>query len=113
MFAASNIHHEMADKAPGGGCGGLGAIHLVGQKIGRGDDLNEKVSVRKRQWPHQESAQGLTLADNLLAGGARLEDSELRRTDKIICLDWGRSAFPIPRRRAISRGALPRKTRWL
>ena len=40
MFAASNIHYEMADKAQAVTCGGIGAIHLMCQKIGLVDDLN-------------------------------------------------------------------------
>jgi hypothetical protein len=44
MFAASNIHYEMAEKAQGITCGGMGAIHLMCRKIGLVDDLNEKVT---------------------------------------------------------------------
>ena len=32
---ASNIHYEMAEKARAVNCGGLGAIHLMVNKLGR------------------------------------------------------------------------------
>lgn len=96
MFAASNIHYEMADKAQGVVCGGMGAIHLMCQKIGLVDDLNEKVSVLKRHLPYHESDHVLNLAYNILAGGVRLEDIELRRNDENYLNGLGAQRIPDP-----------------
>jgi hypothetical protein len=34
MFKASNIHYEMADRVQGVNCGGIGAMHLMVQRLG-------------------------------------------------------------------------------
>ena len=74
MLSGSNIHYEMAAKTQATGCGGIGAIHLLCQRIGLVDLLNEKVKVLKRHLPCHESDHVLNLACNILAGGVRLED---------------------------------------
>jgi hypothetical protein len=96
MFAASNIHYEMADKAQAITCGGIGAIHLMCQKIGLVDDLNEKVTVLKRHLPYHESDHVLNLAYNIMAGGVRLEDIELRRNDENYLNGLGAQRIPDP-----------------
>lgn len=96
MFAASNIHYEMAGKAQAVGCGGIGAIHLMCQKIGLIDDLNQKVTVLKRHLPYHESDHVLNLAYNIMAGGVRLEDIELRRNDESYLNGLGAQRIPDP-----------------
>lgn len=96
MFAASNIHYEMADKAQGVSCGGLGAIHLLAQKIGLVDEINQRVTVLKRHLPYHESDHVLNLAYNILAGGVRLEDLELRRNDEAYLNGLGAQRLPDP-----------------
>lgn len=96
MFAASNIHYEMADKAQAITCGGIGAIHLMCQKIGLVNDLNEKVTVLKRHLPYHESDHVLNLAYNILAGGVRLEDIEVRRNDENYLNGLGAQRIPDP-----------------
>ena len=96
MFAGSNIYYEMADKAQGMGCGGIGAIHLLSQKIGLVDQLNEKVSVLKRHLPYHESDHVLNVAYNIMAGGVRLEDIELRRQDECFLDGLGAQRIPDP-----------------
>lgn len=96
MFTASNIHYEMADKAQAVTCGGMGAIHLMCQKIGLVDDLNEKVTVLKRHLPYHESDHVLNLAYNIMAGGVRLEDIEQRRNDENYLNGLGAQRIPDP-----------------
>jgi hypothetical protein len=96
MFAASNIHYEMADKAQAVSCGGMGAIHLMCQKIGLVNDINEKVTVLKRHLPYHESDHVLNLAYNIMAGGVRLEDIELRRNDENYLNGLGAQRIPDP-----------------
>jgi hypothetical protein len=96
MFAGSNIYYEMADKTQALGCGGIGAIHLLCQKIGLVDLLNQKVSVLKRHLPYHESDHVLNLAYNIMAGGERLEDIELRRQDEGFLNGLGAQRIPDP-----------------
>ena len=96
MFGASNIHLEMAEKTLAMGCGGIGAIHLLAQKIGLVDALNQKVQVLKRHLPYHESDHVLNLAYNIMAGGERLEDIELRRQDECFLNGLGAQRIPDP-----------------
>lgn len=96
MFAASNIHYEMADKDQAVSCGGLGAIHLMARKIGLVDEINERVTVLKRHLPYHESDHVLNVPYNILAGGMRLEDLELRRNDEAYLDGLGAQRLPDP-----------------
>jgi hypothetical protein len=96
MLAGRNIHYEMSAKVQAVPCGGLGAIHLMAQKIGLVDAINEKVSVLKRHLPYHESDHVLNLAYNIMAGGVRLEDLELRRNDEAYLNGLGAQRIPDP-----------------
>ena len=96
MFAGSNIHYEMAEKTQAMVSGGIGAVHLLCQKIGLVELLDEKVKVLKRHLPYHESDHVLNLAYNIMAGGARLEDLELRRQDECFLDALGAQRIPDP-----------------
>ena len=96
MFAGSNIFYEMAEKTQAIGCGGIGAVHLLAQRIGLVDSLNQKVQVLKRHLPYHESDHVLNLAYNIMAGGERLEDIELRRQDECFLNGLGAQRIPDP-----------------
>ena len=83
MLQASNIHYEMADRTQGVNCGGIGAMHLLVQRLGLVEDLNENLKLLKVHLPYHESDHVLNIAYNILAGGERLEDMELRRQDEV------------------------------
>jgi hypothetical protein len=96
MFSGSNIHYEMSQKTQAMGCGGIGAIHLLCQRIGLIDLLDEKVTVLKRHLPYHESDHVLNVAYNIMAGGVRLEDIELRRQDECFLDGLGAQRIPDP-----------------
>jgi Transposase DDE domain group 1 len=96
MFSGSNIHYEMAEKTLAMGCGGIGAIHLMVQKIGLVDSLNQKVQVLKRHLPYSESDHVLNMSYNIMTGGERLEDIELRRQDECYLNGLGTPRIPDP-----------------
>lgn len=96
MFAGSNIHYEMAAKTQAIGCGGIGAVHLLCQKIGLVELLDQKVKVLKRHLPYHESDHVLNMAYNIMAGGVRLEDIELRRQDESFLNGLGAQRIPDP-----------------
>src|SRR5215218_5259288 len=82
MFGASNIHYEMAPRAQATNCGGIGAIHLMVQRLGLPAEVDRHLELLKVHLPYHESDHVLNIAYNILAGGMRLEDIEQRRNDE-------------------------------
>ncbi len=82
MFGASNIHYEMAERVQSAGCGGVGAIHLMVQRLGLPAEIDRHLELLKVHLPYHESDHVLNIAYNILAGGVRLEDIEQRRNDE-------------------------------
>lgn len=82
MLKAGNIHYEMAERARAVNCGGIGAIHLMVQRLGLVEDLNRNLQLLKVHLPYHESDHVLNISYNILAGGVRLEDIEQRRQDE-------------------------------
>jgi hypothetical protein len=60
------------------------------------DLLNEKVSVLKRHLHYHESDHILNVAYNIMSGGVRLEDIELRRQDECYLEGLGAQRIPDP-----------------
>jgi hypothetical protein len=96
MMAASNIHYEIAEKVRGIAPGGIGAIHLLAQKLGLVHDIDEGLHLLKRHMPYHESDHVLNIAYNLLAGGQRLEHLEVRRNDEVYLDALGAERIPDP-----------------
>ena len=96
MFDARNIHYEMSDKCQATGYGGIGAIHLMVQKLGLVQQLDQCVQLLKRHLPYHESDHVLNIAYNALLGGQRLEDIELRRNDEAFLDGLGAQRIPDP-----------------
>ena len=69
MLEASNIHYEVDGRNQGISQGGIGAIHLLAQKTGLIDEINQNVNV-------------LNIAYNHMAGGSCLEDIDLLRNNE-------------------------------
>jgi hypothetical protein len=83
MLKASNIHYEMAERTGATNCGGIGAMHLMVQRVGLVEDIDKSLQLLKVHLPYHESDHVLNLTYNILAGGQRLEDIELRRNDEV------------------------------
>ncbi len=96
MFKASNIQYEMAERTGAVNCGGVGAMHLLVQRLGLVDDINEHLHLLKVHLPYHESDHVLNLTYNLLAGGQRLEDIEQRRQDEVFLNGLGAERIPDP-----------------
>jgi hypothetical protein len=73
IFSARNIHYEVAGRALGMGCGGIGVIHQLARQTGLIDAIDDKVKVLKVHLPYQESDHVLNIAYNVLAGGTCLD----------------------------------------
>jgi len=68
MLKASNIHYEMAERTAATSCGGIGAMHLLVQRLGLVEDMNRSLHLLKVHLPYHESDHVLNLTYNLLAG---------------------------------------------
>jgi hypothetical protein len=96
MFATSNILYEVAGRGLALAAGGIGAIHLMVQRIGLPQLIDEHVHLLKKHLPYHESDHVLNIAYNVLAGGSCLEDLELRRNDEAYLNALGAQCIPDP-----------------
>jgi len=96
MFSAGNIHYEVADRARGLGCGGIGVVHQVARRTGLIDAIDDKVHVLKVHLPYHESDHVLNIAYNVLAGGKCLDHLELLRNDEVYLDAIGAQRIPDP-----------------
>ncbi len=96
MMSGSNIHFEMAERARAVNYGGIGAMHLMVQKLGLAQAIDERVQLFKRHLPYHESDHVLNLAYNALLEGVRLADIELRRNDEAFLDGLGAQRIPDP-----------------
>jgi hypothetical protein len=96
MMTASDIRYELADRTRAIAPGGLGAIHLLARKTGLIRDIDRDLHLLKRHLPYHESDHVLNIADNLLAGGSRLEHLEVRRNDEVYLDALGAQRIPDP-----------------
>ena len=51
MMSGSIIHFEMAQRARAVNYGGIGGIHLMGQKLGLAREIDARVQLLKRHLP--------------------------------------------------------------
>lgn len=96
MLSASNIHYEMSGRVKGMNYGGMGAMHLMVQRLGLIEDIDQNLHLLKLHLPYHESDHVLNIAYNILAGGQRLEDIELRRQDESFLEGMGAQRIPDP-----------------
>ena len=96
MMTSSNIHYQIAEKVRGIAPGGIGAVHLLAQKLGLVRDIDENLHLLKRHLPYHESDHVLNIDYNLLAGGSRLEHLEVRRNDEVYLDALGARRIPDP-----------------
>jgi len=96
IMTAQNIHYEMSGKTRAMSYGGLGAIHNMVKKIGLDKEIDEHLQLLKVHLPYHESDHVLNLAYNVIVGGQRLEDIELRRNDETFMDALGAERIPDP-----------------
>lgn len=96
MLSGSNIHYDFDGRNKGIANGGIGIIHTLAQRTGLINEIDEQLEVLKRHLPYHESDHVLNIAYNLLAGGTRLEDIELLRTDDAWLDALGAEIIPDP-----------------
>lgn len=96
MFKARNIHYEIAERDRGIDAGGIGAIHRMVQRIGLVEAIDQNLQLLKLHLPYHESDHVLNIAYNIIAGGTRLDDIELRRNDEVFLDALGTPRIPDP-----------------
>ena len=96
MLAAKNIQYEIALRSRAVAAGGIGAMHLVAQRSGLVELIDQNVRVLKRHIPYHESDHVLNIAYNVLCGGSRLEHIEYRRNDEAYLDALGAQRIPDP-----------------
>jgi hypothetical protein len=96
MLGARAIRYEVAERARGVACGGIGAMHLVALRTGLADAIDRRLVLLKRHLPYHESDHVLNIAYNILAGGTCLEDLERLRTDEAYLDGLGAQRIPDP-----------------
>jgi len=96
MLRGGNLHYEMGQRSGAVNCGGVGAIHTMVQRLGLVRSIDENLHLLKVHLPYHESDHVLNIAYNILAGGVRLEDIELRRQDENFLNGLGAERIPDP-----------------
>jgi hypothetical protein len=96
VLTASNIHYELAERTRGLQVGGIGAVHQLARVTGLVDAIDRRLELLKVHVPYHESDHVLNFAYNILAGGTRLEDIELRRNDEVFLDALGAERIPDP-----------------
>jgi len=96
IMNAKNISYEMAEKSQAEGCGGIGAIHLMVQRLGLAKEIDDHLQLLKVHLPYHESDHVLNFAYNVMCGGIRLEDMEERRQDQSYLNGLGAERTPDP-----------------
>jgi hypothetical protein len=96
MFQGGNLHYEMAARLGAISCGGIGAIHALARQSGLAREIDQHLHLLKVHLPYHESDHVLNFAYNIMAGGIRIEDMELRRQDENFLNGLGASRIPDP-----------------
>ena len=71
-------------------------MHLMVQKLGLAEAIDERVQLLKRHLAYHESDHVLNLAYNALLEGVQLKDIELRRNDEAFLGGLGAQRIPDP-----------------
>jgi hypothetical protein len=96
MMRGRNMHYELSDKTSANSYGGLGALHAMVQRLGLVKEIDEHLELLKVHLPYHESDHVLNVAYNILAGGVRMGDIELRRQDESFLNGLGAQRIPDP-----------------
>ncbi len=96
MMRGSNTHYELSDKNRATAYGGMGAVHVMVQRLGLVEEIDHNLELLKVHLPYHESDHVLNVAYNVLVGGQRLEDIELRRQDESFLNGLGAQRIPDP-----------------
>lgn len=95
-FSTDKIHYEFSERDHAITCGGIGAIHLLANKVGLVKALDTELSILQRRRPYSESDHILNIVYNTMCGGLVLDEIELRRNDTGFLDALGARSIPDP-----------------
>ena len=96
MFRGGNIQYDGSDRVRGLGAGGIGAIHLMVQRLGLAAAIDANLRLLQAHQPYHESDHVLHVAYNILCGGKTLEDLDHLRRDEVYQDAIGARVVPDP-----------------
>lgn len=96
MMSAKNIQYEMSERVEAIGCGGVGALFVLAQKVGLVEAIDANLKLLKVHKPYHESDHVLNFAFNIICGGQCMEDMELLRTNEGYLNALGAQRTPDP-----------------
>lgn len=96
VLGRAPIRYELAERTKGTAHGGMGMIARLVSNVGLAGEIDATLHLLKVHRPYHESDHVLNIAYNALCGGTRLDDIELRRTDRVFLDGLGAAALPDP-----------------
>ncbi len=96
QFGASNIHYDVSHRQGAISYGGIGAIHMLQQRLGLSDLIDKRLHKLKIHMPYQDSDHVLNIAYVPLCNGKCLQDLELLRNDENYLNALGTRRIPDP-----------------
>lgn len=95
-MTAANVRYEIASRTTATAHGGIGAMHMLAQRLGLPQAIDERLGVLKLHLPYHDSDHVLNIAYNLLSGGTCLEHLERLRADEAYLNVLGARRIPDP-----------------
>jgi len=108
IMTARNLHYEMAQKSRAVNCAGLGAIHLMVNKLGLPAEIDARLHLLKRHLPYHEGDHVFPWLTTRSWKEYASRTSSCGATMKPSSTAWAPSAFPIRPRAEISPAAFVR-----
>lgn len=96
QFRVGKLEYEVSQRYGAIGCGGIGAIHKLVQRLELDKAINKGLHLLKIHMPYHESDHVLNIAYIPLWGGTCLQDLELRRNDENFLNAIGADSIPDP-----------------
>jgi hypothetical protein len=96
VLRGGNIEYELSARTSGIAHGGMGLVQRLVRRIGLAEAIDANVKVLKIHKPYHESDHVLNIAYNVLCGGERLDDIELRRNDRVMLDALDTASLPDP-----------------
>ncbi len=96
VLTGANIAYELSERTKGTAHGGIGMIAKLVDAVGLAKEIDSSLNLLKIHRPYHESDHVLNIAYNILCGGSRLQDIELRRGDAVFLDGLGTKSLPDP-----------------
>lgn len=96
VISGGQPQYEVAQRVRGMAHGGIGATHALVGRLELQQAIDSRLNLLQVHRPYTESDHVLNLAYNLLCGGQRLDDIELRRSDEVFLDAIGAESLPDP-----------------